>query len=189
MLQSFLKFFELGLYHILNFDGHDHILFVIIVSVPFVFKDWKRLLIIISVFTLGHTLSLILGVYDIVNLNFNITQWLIPITILFMAIYNILMAGKPKQRRPYLMYVIVLFFGLVHGLGFANAFESLVHPKENIILLILEFSIGIEIGQFIIVLCTLILSFLFQFIFRFSNREWVLVISSIILGFILQLIL
>jgi hypothetical protein len=86
------------------------------------------------------------------------------------------------------MYGIVLFFGLVHGLGFANAFESLVHPKENTILSILEFSIGIEIGQFIIVLCTLILSFFFQSIFRFSNRDWILVISSIILGFILPLI-
>ena len=81
MLQSFLKFLELGLYHILNFDGYDHILFVIIVSVHFIFKDWKRLLILISVFTLGHTLSLILGVYGIVNLNVNVTEWLIPITI------------------------------------------------------------------------------------------------------------
>lgn len=188
MLQSFLKFLELGLYHILNFDGYDHILFVIIVSVPFIFKDWKRLLILISVFTLGHTLSLILGVYDIVNLNVNVTEWLIPITIFFMAVYNILTAEKSKQRRPYLMYGIVLFFGLVHGLGFANAFESLVHSKENTILSILEFSIGIEIGQFIIVLCTLIFSFVFQSIFRFSNRDWVLVISSIILGFILPLI-
>ena len=188
MLQSFLKFLELGLYHILNFDGYDHILFVIIVSVPFIFKDWKRLLILISVFTLGHTLSLILGVYDIVNLNVNVTEWLIPITIFFMAVYNILTAGKSKQRRPYLMYGIVLFFGLVHVLGFANAFESLVHSKENTILSILEFSIGIEIGQFIIVLCILILSFVFQSIFRFSNRDWVLVISSIILGFILPLI-
>ena len=188
MLQSFLKFLELGLYHILNFDGYDHILFVIIVSVPFIFKDWKRLLILISVFTLGHTLSLILGVYDIVNLNVNVTEWLIPITIFFMAVYNILTAEKSKQRRPYLMYGIVLFFGLVHGLGFANAFESLVHSKENTILSILEFSIGIEIGQFIIVLRTLILSFVFQSIFRFSNRDWVLVISSIILGFILPLI-
>ena len=188
MLQSFLKFLELGLYHILNFDGYDHILFVIIFSVPFIFKDWKRLLILISIFTLGHTLSLILGVYDIVNLNVNVTEWLIPITIFFMAVYNILTAGKSKQRRPYLMYGIVLFFGLVHGLGFANAFESLVHPKENTILSISEFSIGIEIGQFIIVLCTLILSFFFQSIFRFSNRDWILVISSIILGFILPLI-
>ena len=92
MLQSFLKFLELGLYHILNFDGYDHILFVIIVSVPFIFKDWKRLLILISVFTLGHTLSLILGVYDIVNLNVNVTEWLIPMTFFFMAVYYILKA-------------------------------------------------------------------------------------------------
>ena len=112
MLQSFLKFLELGLYHILNFDGYDHILFVIIVSVPFIFKDWKRLLILVSVFTLGHTLSLILGVYDIVNLNVNVTEWLIPITIFFMAVYNIFTAAKSIKSRLYLLYGIVLFFSI-----------------------------------------------------------------------------
>jgi ABC-type antimicrobial peptide transport system permease subunit len=87
------------------------------------------------------------------------------------------------------MYGIVLFFGLVHGLGFANAFESLVNSKDNTILSILEFSIGIEIGQFIVVICTLLLSYIFQSVFRFSNRDWILVVSCIILGFILPLIL
>ena len=185
MLESFLEFLELGFYHILNFDSYDHILFVIVISIPFLFKDWKPLLILISLFTIGHTISLTLGIYDIINLNVVVTEWLIPMTIFFTALYNILTAGKRKQRRPYLMHGIVLFFGLVHGLGFANAFESLVNSKDNTILSILEFSIGIEIGQLIIVFCTLVLSFIFQTIFRFSNRDWVLVISSIILGFIL----
>lgn len=188
MLDSFLKFLEFGLYHIISFDGHDHILFVVLLSLPFLFKDWKWLLILVSIFTVGHTLSLILGVYNIININVNVTEWLIPVTIFFTALYNIFTAGKSIQRRPYFMYGIVLFFGLIHGLGFANAFQSMVASSESTLLSIFEFALGIEIGQLIIVFCTLFLSFIIQNIFRFSNRDWVLVSSSIILGFMLPAI-
>ena len=187
MLESFLRFLELGFYHILNFDSYDHILFVIIISVSFIFKDWKRLLILISIFSLGHTLSLLLGLYNVLNLNVNITEWLIPLTIFFMAFYNIFTAGQ-FSRRPYLFYGVVLFFGLIHGLGFANAFDQLVGSNESTLLSVIEFAIGIELGQCIVVLFVLVLSFISQSIFRFSNRDWVLVMSSIILGFILPLI-
>lgn len=188
MIDSFLKFLELGLYHIISFDGYDHILFVVLLSLPFLFKDWKWVLILVSIFTLGHTLSLILGVYDVINLNINVTEWLIPVTIFFTALYNIFTAGKSIQRRPYFIYGIVLFFGLIHGLGFANAFEPMVSNNESTFLAVLEFSLGIEIGQLIVVFCALFLSFIFQNIFRFSNRDWVLVSSSIILGFMLPAI-
>ncbi len=188
MLESFLKFLESGLYHIISFDGYDHILFVVLLSLPFLFKDWKWLLTLITFFTLGHTLSLILGVYDVININVNVTEWLIPITIFFTALYNIFTAGKTLQRRPYFMYGIVLFFGLIHGLGFANAFESMVSKDESTFLAIVEFALGIEIGQLIIVFCALFLSFIVQNIFRFSNRDWVLVSSSIVLGFMLPAI-
>lgn len=188
MIDSFLKFLELGLYHIISFDGYDHILFVVLLSLPFLFKDWKWVLILVSIFTLGHTLSLILGVYDVINLNVNVTEWLIPVTIFFTALYNIFTAGKSVQRRPYFVYGIVLFFGLIHGLGFANAFESMVSNNESTFLSVIEFGLGIEIGQLIVVFCALFLSFIFQNIFRFSNRDWVLVSSSIILGFMLPAI-
>ena len=187
MLESFLRYLELGYYHILNFDSYDHILFVIIISVSFIFKDWKRLLILISIFSLGHTLSLLLGLYNVLNLNVNITEWLIPLTIFFMALYNIFTAGK-FSRRPYFRYGVVLFFGLIHGLGFANAFEKLVGSDENTLLSAIEFAIGIELGQCIVVLFVLVLSFISQSVFRFSNRDWVLVMSSIVLGFISPLI-
>jgi hypothetical protein len=188
MIDSFLKFLELGLYHIISFDGYDHILFVVLLSLPFLFKDWKWVLILVSIFTLGHTLSLILGVYDVINLNVNVTEWLIPVTILFTALYNIFTAGKSIQRRPYFIYGIVLFFGLIHGLGFANAFESMVSNNESTFLAVIEFGLGVEVGQLIVVFCALFLSFIFQNIFRFSNRDWVLVSSSIILGFMLPAI-
>ena len=189
MLDSFLKFLELGLYHIVSFKSYDHILFLVVLTVPYFFKDWKRLLLLVSSFTLGHTLSLLLGVYDIINLKANVTEWLIPFTIIIMAIYNVFTAGKSsKYGNPVILFSLVLFFGFIHGLGFANAFESLVSSSESTLLSILEFALGIEVGQFVIVFCILFLGFLGQTIFRFSLRDWVMVISSVVIGLMLPLI-
>jgi hypothetical protein len=189
MLDSFLKFLELGLYHIVSFKSYDHILFLVVLTVPYFFRDWKRLLLLVSSFTLGHTLSLLLGVYDIINLKANVTEWLIPFTIIIMAIYNVFTAGKSsKYGNPVIIFSLVLFFGFIHGLGFANAFESLVSSSESTLLSILEFALGIEVGQFVIVFCILFLGFLGQTIFRFSLRDWVMVISSVVIGLMLPLI-
>ena len=189
MLDSFLKFLELGLYHIVSFKGYDHILFLVVLTLPFLFKDWKRLLILISSFTLGHTLSLLLGVYDIINLKSDVIEWLIPFTILIMGLYNVFTAGKSsKHSNPIIILSIVLFFGFVHGLGFASAFESMVSANENTLISVLEFALGIELGQFVIVFCILFLGFIGQTIFRFSTRDWVMVISAVVIGLMLPLI-
>ena len=189
MLDSFLRFLELGLYHIVNFKSYDHILFLVVLTIPYLFKDWKRLLLLVSSFTLGHTLSLLLGVYDIVNLNVNVTEWLIPFTIIVMALYNIFTSGKSsKYSNPIVLFSVVLFFGFIHGLGFANAFESLVRPNESMLLSVLEFALGIELGQFIIVFCVLFFGFVGQTIFRFSVRDWVMVLSAVVIGLMLPLI-
>ena len=185
MFDSFIKFLDLGLYHILNVDSYDHILFVTLISIPFLFKDWKRLLILISIFTFGHTLSLVLGIYGVINLN--TSEWLIPITIFSVSLFNIFTAGKTFLKESNLVLTTVLIFGLIHGLGFANAFKSLV-GSNNTLAAVLEFAIGIEIGQLVVVVVVLILSFISQNLFRFSKRDWILVTSSIILGFILPLI-
>ncbi|MDC1472406.1 HupE/UreJ family protein [Flavobacteriaceae bacterium] len=189
MLDSFLKFLELGLYHIVNFKSYDHILFLVVLTIPYLFKDWKRLLLLVSSFTLGHTLSLLLGVYDIVNLNVNVTEWLIPFTIIVMALYNIFTSGKSsKYSNPIVLFSVVLFFGFIHGLGFADAFESLVRSNESTLLSVLEFALGIELGQFIIVFCVLFFGFIGQTIFRFSVRDWVMVLSAVVIGLMLPLI-
>jgi hypothetical protein len=189
MLESFLKFFELGLYHIVSFKSYDHILFLVVLVVPYLFKDWKRLLILISFFTLGHTLSLLLGVYDITHLKGNVIEWLIPFTIIIMALYNIFTAGKfSKHSSPIVLFSMVLFFGVIHGLGFTNAFESLVSSKESTLLSVLEFALGIEVGQLIIVFCIVFFGFLGHTIFRVTTRDWVLVLSAVVLGLMLPLI-
>ena len=189
MLDSFLKFLELGLYHIVSFSSYDHILFLVVLSVPYVFKDWKRLLILVSFFTLGHTLSLLLGVYGIINLKVNVVEWLIPFTIILMALYNVFSAGKSsKHSNPVIIVCLVLFFGLIHGLGFANSFETVVGSDQSTLLSIIEFALGIELGQFVIVFCVLFFGFLGQTIFRFSSRDWVMVLSAVVIGLMLPLI-
>jgi len=164
-------------------------MFVVLISLPFLFRDWKRLLILTTIFSLAHAFSLILAIYDIVNLNVNVTEWLIPLTIFFMALFNIFTAGKTLQGESNLVIVGVLLFGLVHGLGFANAFNSLVGTNSSKLLAILEFAIGIEIGQIVVVTVVLALSFIVQNLLRFSKRDWVLVMSSIIIGVIIPYIL
>jgi hypothetical protein len=190
MIDSFLKFLELGLYHIVSFSSYDHILFLVVLSVPYVFKDWKRLLILVSFFTLGHTLSLLLGVYGIINLKVNVVEWLIPFTIILMALYNVFSAGKSsKHSNPVIIVCLVLFFGLIHGLGFANAFVSVVRSDESTLLSIIEFAFGLELGQFVIVFCVMFFGFLGQTIFRFSIRDWIMVLSAVVIGLMLPLIL
>jgi hypothetical protein len=190
MIARFLKFLELGLYHIVSFSSYDHILFLVVLSVPYVFKDWKRLLILVSFFTLGHTLSLLLGVYGIINLKVNVVEWLIPFTIILMALYNVFSAGKSsKHSNPVIIVCLVLFFGLIHGLGFANAFVSVVRSDESTLLSIIEFAFGLELGQFVIVFCVLFFGFLGQTIFRFSIRDWIMVLSAVVIGLMLPLIL
>ena len=190
MIDSFLKFLELGLYHIVSFSSYDHILFLVVLSVPYVFKDWKRLLILVSFFTLGHTLSLLLGVYGIINLKVNVVEWLIPFTIILMALYNVFSAGKSsKHSNPVIIVCLVLFFGLIHGLGFANAFVSVVRSDESTLIVCIEFALGLELGQFVIVFCVLFFGFLGQTIFRFSIRDWIMVLSAVVIGLMLPLIL
>lgn len=190
MIDSFLKFLELGLYHIISFSSYDHILFLVVLTVPYVFKDWKRLLLLVSIFTLGHTFSLLLGVFDIINLKSNVVEWLIPFTIVIIALYNVFTAGKhSKQSNPLLIVGFVLFFGLIHGLGFASSFLSVVHSDESTLLSVLEFAVGIELGQFLIVFCVLFFGFLGQTIFRFSIRDWVMVLSAVVIGLMLPLII
>ena len=190
MLDSFLNFLELGLYHIVDFSSYDHILFLAIITLPYVYKDWKQLLVLVSFFTIGHTLSLLLGVYDIINFNANLVEWVIPFTIIMIALYNIFTAGKTSSNsKSIIISCLVLFFGLVHGLAFANSFESLVKIGGSQFLSILEFALGLELGQFIIIFCVLFFGFLGQTIFRFSKRDWVMVFSSIIIGLMIPLIL
>jgi hypothetical protein len=190
MLENFWFNVEYGINHVLDINAYDHVLFLTVLTVPYLFKDWRRVLLLVTMFTLGHTLSLVLAAYSIVSVNGVIVEFLIPITILIAALYNVFTAGKGTQKgKVGVLFLSTLFFGLVHGLGFAREFKMLLGVNDNKILLLLEFALGIELAQVIIVFIVLFLGYLIQTIFRFSKRDWVLVISSIVIGLVIPMIL
>ncbi|MBP1838455.1 HupE/UreJ family protein [Formosa algae] len=189
MLDDFLFYVQYGINHVLDINGYDHVLFLLVLTVAYVFKDWKRVLILVSLFTLGHTISLILAAYDIVKINGALVELLIPITICVMALYNVFTAGKTIQKGVGLLFFSALFFGIIHGLGFAREFHLLIGGSSDKLLPLLEFALGIEAAQLIIVFVVLFFSFLMQTVFNFSKRDWILVMSSIVIGLVIPMIM
>ncbi|WP_298239435.1 HupE/UreJ family protein [uncultured Algibacter sp.] len=190
MLENFWFNVEYGINHVLDINAYDHVLFLISLTVPYVFKDWKRVLLLVSMFTLGHTLSLVLAAYGIVSVNAQLVEFLIPITILIVAVFNVFTAGKGAQKeRVGVLFFTTLFFGLIHGLGFAREFRMFLGDSDNKLVLLLEFALGIELSQVIIVFIVLFLGYLGQTIFRFSKRDWVMVVSAIVIGLVIPMLL
>ena len=190
-MQDFWIFFKIGINHVLDFNGYDHILFLIALTVPYTAKEWQRILILVSIFTVGHTLALLLSVFNIVVIKVAIVELLIPITILITAFYNIFTAGKPaKQDGISFVGVVTLTFGLIHGLGFSNYFKSMITGDTlDKLVPTLEFALGIEGAQIIIIGFVLILSFVMQTLFRFNKRDFTLTMSAFVIGVVLPLII
>lgn len=190
-MSEFWIYFEIGLRHVLDLSAYDHVLFLIALTVPYAFKDWKRLLLLVSIFTIGHTLALLLSVFGVIIIKGNLVEFLIPITILIVAFFNLFTAGKSAKNESISVVVfITLFFGIIHGLGFASYFKSLLGGSPQSKLLPLsEFALGIEAAQITVVFVVLILSYIVQTFFRFSKRDWTLVMSSFIIGVVLPMII
>ncbi|MGA9638052.1 HupE/UreJ family protein [Flavobacterium sp.] len=190
-MSEFWIYFQLGLKHILNVYSYDHVLFLIALSVPFSFKDWMRILLLVTLFTIGHTMSLLLVVFGIVAIKVSVVEMLIPITILIVALFNLFTAGKTNKKESInLIFFVTLFFGIIHGLGFSTYFKTIVGGSTTSKLLPMsEFALGIEAAQIIVVFVVLILSYIVQTFFRFSKRDWTLVMSAFIIGVVLPMII
>ena len=190
-MSEFLIYFQIGLKHVLDIHAYDHVLFLIALSVPYSFNDWKRILLLVTVFTLGHTTALFLSVFGIISVKVNVVELLIPITILITAFYNLFTAGKTsKNGSVNLVFIITLFFGIIHGLGFSNYFKTILGGSNvSKLLPMSEFALGIEAAQIVVVIVVLILSYIVQTVFRFSKRDWALVMSAFIIGVVLPMIL
>lgn len=190
-MSDFWIYFNIGLKHVLSLNAYDHVLFLLALTVPYEFKSWKRILILVSLFTLGHTLSLFLSVFNIVSVKAHIVEFFIPITILVAALYNIIASGKSsKKDNITFISIITVFFGVIHGLGFSNYFNSLLPGKPTDKLLpLFEFALGIEAAQIIVVTLSLLLAYMVQTLFKFSKRDWTLTISAFIVGVVLPIIL
>ncbi|WP_019037224.1 HupE/UreJ family protein [Psychroflexus tropicus] len=182
-MEDFWLYLKLGFDHVLDWNAYDHVLFLTALVASYTFKQSKNVIWLVTLFTVGHVLSLALSAYDILRIDTSIIEFLIPVSIIFTALYNVFTAGKSKgSGKINLLYFVTFFFGLVHGFGFSTYFNMLAKSADNIFLMLAEFALGIELAQILVVFAVLLLSFLVQNLFRFSKRDWVLVISSIVLG-------
>ena len=184
----FKLYLELGLEHIADLQGYDHILFVAMLCAVYTFKEWKQVLILVTAFTIGHSLTLALATLDIIRVSTVWIEFLIPVTIFITAVDNIF-TNKPGKASAKIKYAFALFFGLIHGLGFSNYLRSLLGTHDSMIIPLLAFNIGVELGQILIVLCILTLTALMLHVFKAKQRDWILVMAGAGAGIALTLML
>ena len=179
-MQNLGFYFDLGWHHIIAWDALDHLLFVLALSAIYLIGNWKQLLILVTAFTIGHSLTLALSVYDIVRVNSKWVEFLIPCTIVITALFNFFQQDyKPRSLR--LNYFLALFFGLIHGLGFANAIRFMMMKDESMGWNLFGFNIGLEAGQVVVVTGILVLSFLVVNKAGFNRKWWVWSLSVVAL--------
>ena len=184
----FRLYLELGIEHIADLQGYDHILFVAMLCAVYTFKEWKQVLILVTAFTIGHSLTLALATLNIIRVSNNWVEFMIPVTIFLTALGNMI-SGKPGNASARIKYSMALFFGLIHGLGFSNYLRSLLGKQNSIIAPLLAFNVGVELGQIAIVLCIMILTFFMLHLFRVKQRDWILVLAGAGAGIALTLML
>ena len=186
---EFELYFGLGKDHILDYkEGYDHILFVVALCAMYMTRDWKKLLILITAFTIGHSITLALATLNIIPVKADLIEFLIPLSIFITAVTNIIRTEERLDSRSmYLNYGYALGFGLIHGMGFSNFLRSILGKGQSIVKQLFAFTIGLEFGQIIIVAIFLLAAFIIVDIFGATRRDWKLVISSAIAGIALVL--
>lgn len=179
----FSDYFKLGLDHILDPNGYDHILFVTVLCALYEPKQWKKILILVTAFTIGHSLTLALSALDIVQINPTLIEYLIPITIILTGIFNILSVKKNIENQNVMFnYLLALGFGLIHGLGFSNYFKAILGKEENILQPLFAFNVGVEVGQIFIVAIVMVLGFMLMHLLKLPKKYWTIGISIIAIG-------
>lgn len=181
-MQDFWIYFELGTEHIADLAGYDHILFVAALCLRYLAKDWKKILILVTAFTIGHSITLVLSTLDYVNVSTTWIEFLIPVTILITALANVVQKDHGPQQKVAGIYLLALFFGLIHGLGFSNYLKSLLGKDTNIVGQLLAFNLGLEVGQLLIVALVILLSVIFIQVLKIPRREYIIFASGAIFG-------
>jgi hypothetical protein len=189
-MSEFKVYFQEGREHILDYQfGYDHILFVVALCALYLMRDWKRILILVTAFTIGHSVTLAMAALGVIPVNEKLVEFLIPVTIFIAAVSNLVKNEENLEgSKIQFNYVFALLFGLIHGLGFSNYFRALLGKEQSIVSPLFAFNVGLEVGQIIIVVIFLTLSFIVVDLFGVSRRDWKLIISSAIAGIALMLI-
>ena len=187
-MQDFLFYLKLGWEHIISLDALDHQLFILALIAVYSYNDLKKILILVTAFTIGHSLTLALSVLDVLRVPGNWIEFLIPVTIVLTSLDNILMKNHQKNLMR-LNYYLALIFGLIHGMGFANTARMMIAKEQSIFVPLLGFNIGLELGQIAMVIVILIILFILLNSFKVNRKDWILCVSSGVLALSLKMAL
>ena len=182
-------YFSLGLEHILDINGYDHILFVLALCATYQVKEWKKVVLLVTAFTVGHSLTLALAALDKITFDPATIEILIPVTIILTGLTNIIFKQKTDRVLTRIKYTITFLFGLIHGLGFSNYFRALLSEASEVVKPLFLFNIGVEVGQLVIVAVAVLLSFLFINKLKVNARYWNYILSGIAILVALKLLL
>jgi len=193
-MSEFQAYIQVGFEHITDPKGYDHVLFIVALCAIYTLRDWKKVLILVTAFTVGHSITLALATFKLITFRQDVIELLIPITILITAIvnmfYNIPKTTLVRQEKgSSLRYALALGFGLIHGMGFSGYLRDLLGGESSIWQPLLAFNLGLEAGQVLIVLVLLILTFLIVDLARVPKRTWNYIISGVVSGMALSLII
>lgn len=187
-MQDFLFYLQLGWEHIISKDALDHQLFILALIAIFSFRDWKKVLILVTAFTIGHSLTLVLSALDVFRFPSDWVEFLIPCTIVFTALDNIIFS-KNEKKLIQLNYYLALLFGLIHGMGFANSVRMMLASEQDITLPLFGFNVGLELGQIVVVAIALFIHYIFSEVLKLSNKIWIYIKSVPIFIFALKMAL
>src|SRR5476651_1970573 len=176
-MTDFLFYFRLGWEHIISLDALDHQLFILALAAVYTFKNIKQVLILVTAFTIGHSLTLALSVMDVIRFSSKWVEFLIPCTIFITALNNIVLIDK-KNVSARINYYLALGFGLIHGMGFANAIRIMLAKDQTIGWGLFGFNVGLEAGQIFVVAIILSIGILFLNYFKIKRRDWVFFLSA-----------
>ena len=187
-MSDFGFYFKLGWEHIISIGALDHQLFILALAAIYLLKDWKQVLILVTAFTIGHSITLALSVFDIIRFSAKWVEFLIPCTIVFTATINLFQKSfTPRSVR--INYFLALFFGLIHGMGFANSIRFMLASDQSIGWGLFGFNVGLEVGQIVVVLVILLFSTILITLFKVNRRDWVIFASAGVFGLALKMAL
>jgi hypothetical protein len=188
-MSEFQLYFGLGRDHILDYaNGYDHILFVLSLCAVYVVSDWKRIFVLVTAFTIGHSITLALATLSIISVNSSLVEFLIPLTIFITSFSNLFKTDNSSTRIIQANYLMALFFGLIHGMGFSNYLKALLGKDQSILSQLFAFNLGLEFGQIVIVGVFMVICFTLVDLMKVNRRDWKMVLTSAIAGIALVLI-
>ena len=182
-MHPFEFYLKLGFEHISNLAGYDHILFLVVLCAVYKIHQWKRVLILVTAFTIGHSVTLALVSFDVITIPSSIIKFLIPTTIFLTALHNVIGPDQSTETRKMgRNYAMALFFGFIHGMDFSNYFRALLLDNSEVVVPLLAFNVGIELGQILVVLIIVAIAYVFLNLINVKHREWNVFISGAAAG-------